>query len=116
MVQKTVHKRRAKAFFDMLKAEHPSIKILSFDCQKNMVLPKIPDQSTYYSRQLYFFNFTVVEGNSKAPLTSRNVFSYCWTEDEFAKDANFISSAVYHQLCNTVFTPKTPNFFYFLHK
>lgn len=106
MIEKTVHKKRAKAFFNMLKTEDPLIKIISFDCQKNMVLPKIPDQSTYYSRQLYFFNFTIVEGNSKSTLTSQNVFSYCWTEDEYAKDSNLISSAVFHRLCNTVFTPE----------
>lgn len=101
MAEKTVHKRRAKAFFSMFKDGNPNIKIISFDCQKNMVLPKIPDQSTYYSRQLYFYNFTVVEGNSKTKLTPQNVFSYCWTEEQFAKDANLISSAVYHRLCHT---------------
>ena len=90
MVEKTVHKRCAKAFFEMLKTEDPSIKIISFDCQKNMPLPKIPDQTTYYARQLYFCNFTVVEGNSKSQLTNQNVFCYCWTEDEYAKDANLI--------------------------
>lgn len=68
MIEKTVHKRRAKAFFDMLKTEDPSI--ISFDCQKNMVLPKIPDQSTYYSRQFFF---TIVEGSSKSSLTRQNI-------------------------------------------
>lgn len=47
MADKTVHKRRAKAFAAMLKAEDSSLKILSFDCQNNMVLPKIPDQSIH---------------------------------------------------------------------
>lgn len=103
MAEKTVHKRRAKEFFNMLKEDNPKIKILSFDCQKNMPLPKIADQITYYSRQLYFYNFTMVEGNSKSPLTEKNVFSYCWTEDEYAKDSNLIVSAVYHRLCNTDF-------------
>lgn len=106
MAEKTVHKRRAQAFFTMLKAEDPSLKILSFDCQKNMALPKIPDQSTYYCRQLYFYNFTIVEGHSKSPLTKENVFSYCWTEDEYAKDANLIVSAVYHRLHNTAYLPE----------
>ncbi|CAG9793048.1 unnamed protein product [Diatraea saccharalis] len=106
MIEKTVHKRRAKAFFDMLKTEDPSTKIISFDCQKNMVLPKIPDQSTFYSRQLYFFNFTIVEGSSRSSLMKQNVFSYCWTEDEYAKYSNLISSAVFHRLCNTEFTPE----------
>ncbi|CAH2101311.1 unnamed protein product [Euphydryas editha] len=106
IAEKTVHKRRANEFFKMLKEDNRKIKIFSFDCQKNMPLPKIPDQSTYYSRQLYFYNFTIVEGNSKSALTKENVFSYCWTEDEFAKDANLIVSSVYHRLCNTDFPPE----------
>lgn len=100
MTSKTVHKRRAKAFFDMLKYENPTVKVMSFDCQKNMPLPKIPDQITYYSRQLYFHNFTIVDGTSKSTLTKENVFSYCWTENDFAKDSNLIASAVY-RLYNT---------------
>ncbi|RVE45582.1 hypothetical protein evm_009779 [Chilo suppressalis] len=47
-----------------------------------------------------------VEANSKSSLTKENVFAYCWTEDEFAKDANLIVSSVYHRLCNTVFPPE----------
>ncbi|CAH0404198.1 unnamed protein product [Chilo suppressalis] len=45
MAEKTVHKRRAKEIFKMLKEDNRKIKILNFDCQKNMPLPKIPDQS-----------------------------------------------------------------------
>lgn len=69
-----------------------------------MPLPKIPDQSTYYSRQIYLYNCTVVEGSSKSKLTKNNVFAYCWTENEFQKGSNEISSAVYHRLMNTDFT------------
>lgn len=90
----------------MLKEDNRKIKILSFDCQKNMPLPKIPDQSTYYSCQLYIYNFTIVEGNFKSALTKENVFSYCLTENKFAKDANLIVSSVYHRLCNTDFSPE----------
>ncbi|CAH0405919.1 unnamed protein product [Chilo suppressalis] len=79
---------------------------LQLKYRKNMPLSKIPDQSSYYSRQLYFYNFTTVEANSKSSLTKENVFAYCWTEDEFAKDANLIVSSVYHRLCNTVFPPE----------
>lgn len=52
------------------------------------------------------FFFTIVEGSSKSSLTRQNIFSYCWTEDEYAKDSNLISSAVFHRLCNTEFTPE----------
>ncbi|PSN57593.1 hypothetical protein C0J52_00508 [Blattella germanica] len=45
-----VHKIKAKASYDILRNEKPNELILSYDCQKNLVLPKIPDQATYYSR------------------------------------------------------------------
>lgn len=104
MVIKRVHKLKAKAFYRLLKENKPKMKILSFDCEKNLALPKLPDQSTYYSRQLYLYNFTIVEGHSKSSLTPDNVFSYCWTENEFQKSSNEIASAVYHRLNNTDFT------------
>lgn len=51
--QYRVHKLRAKCFYDKLKEDDPEMVILSFDCQKNLPLPKVADQSAYYSRQLY---------------------------------------------------------------
>lgn len=103
-VEWRVHKLKAKAFFALVKEEQADLKTLSFDCQKNLPLPKTPDQITYYSRQVYLYNCTVVEGSSKSPLTPENVFAYCWTEDEYAKGANEIASIIYHRLRNTDFT------------
>lgn len=57
--QLVIHKLRANCFYELLQEENQSTIILSFDCQKNLHLPKIPDQATYYSRQLYFYNLTV---------------------------------------------------------
>lgn len=96
--QYRIHKIRAKCFFEKLKEDDPELLILSFDCQKNLPLPKVPDQLAYYSRQLYIYNFTIVEGNSHASLTKDNVFSYIWTEDVAAKGSNEISSCLYHCL------------------
>lgn len=96
--QYLIHKTRAKCFFQLLKDENPEILILSFDCQKNLPMPRVPDQSTYYSRQLYIYNFTIVQGNSKCSLTRENVSSYVWTEDTALKGSNEISSCVYHCL------------------
>lgn len=64
-------------------------------------MPKLPDQSMYYSRQFYLYNFTVVQGSSKAKLSPDNTFASCWTEDTFAKGSNETASAVYHRLCST---------------
>lgn len=77
------------------------VKILSYDCQKNMNLPKVPDQSCYYSRQLFLFNFTIVEGTSKAPLNRSNVFANVWTENTYSKISNTIASAIYNHLNKT---------------
>lgn len=103
MIQLRVHKKRAQAFFNYLKDDSRNIYIFSYDCQKNMPLPKIPDQSTYYSRQFYIYNFTIVSGSLRSPLNKNNTFSYVWTEDQFSKDSNLISSAVYHRLNLTHF-------------
>lgn len=101
MIEKRVHTLRAKAFFSLLKTAEDGVLILSYDCQKNMALPKLPDQSCYYSRQLYLYNFSIVEGTSKSPLTKDNVFANVWTEESFSKDSNTISSSVYNRLNNT---------------
>lgn len=101
MTEKRVHSLRAKAFYEKLNEVMDGLKIMSFDCQKNLPLPKVPDQMAYYSRQLYFFNFTVVEGASSAPLIKERVFTYYCMENEFNKDSNLVASAVTHRLNNT---------------
>lgn len=104
IIAKRVHSLKAKAFYGLVKEERIGLKTFSFDCQKNLPLPKVPDQSTYYSRQVYLYNLTIVEGSSKSKLTRENVYAYCWTEDEFAKGANEIASALYNRLKNTDFS------------
>lgn len=99
--KRQIHKKRAGAFFELLREEDPEIKILSFDCQKNLALPKIPDQEAYYRRQLYLYNFSVVVGNSHSPLNKETCTSYVWTENTHKKGSNEIASCVYHSL-NTV--------------
>lgn len=76
--------------------------IISFDCQKNQVLPRVPDQAAYYSRQLYKYNFTIVIGDSKCKYTKDNVFIYHWDETKHSQGSNEITSAVYHCLSNLV--------------
>lgn len=98
IIEQRVHKIKAKAFFKLLREKKNQMATFSFDCQKNLVLPKVPDQSCYYSRQLYLYNFTIVQGASKNPLNKNTTFSYVWTEDEYAKGANQIVSALYDRL------------------
>lgn len=100
MKKSTLHKRRAKAFFKLLKKSEPNTITLSIDCQKNMAVPTCFDQAAYFSRQISFYNFGVVQGTSKSVLTKENVFLYVWGEYERPKGSNEIASAVYHRLCN----------------
>lgn len=60
LVQKWVHKLRSQAFYSLLQENLEDLLILSFDCQKTQPLPKRPDQSSYYTRQLYLNSFCVV--------------------------------------------------------
>lgn len=107
IITKRVHRLRYKMFYKLLKENKDDLLILSFDCQKNQPLPKLPDQSTYYSRQLYLNNFCVVKGNSKTKLTKDNVTSYVWTENEFGKGSNVIASCLFDSLNSTDMTPYT---------
>ena len=102
MTELRVHKLKSKCFYEYLREKKEFMLTLSFDCQKNQVLPKIPDQIAYYSRQLYMYNFTIVVGSCTNQISKENVFCYAWTENTHAKSANEISSAVFHQLTTQV--------------
>ncbi|CAF4933893.1 unnamed protein product [Pieris macdunnoughi] len=98
MIEKTIHKRKAKKFYQLLNQRQDGMITLSFDCQKNQVLPKLPDQITYYSRQLYIYNFAVVLAVEGKRLNKDTVTLYTWNENEYKKGANEIASGVYHRL------------------
>uniref|UniRef100_A0A1B6LBY1 DUF7869 domain-containing protein n=1 Tax=Graphocephala atropunctata TaxID=36148 RepID=A0A1B6LBY1_9HEMI len=104
MTQLRVHILRGKAFFAKLKVDDPQIITFSFDCQKNLTNPKVPDQAAYYSRQLYTYNLTIVQGSSKAKMTTDNVFTYTWMEHEYKKGSNEVCSAVFDVLSKTDFS------------
>ncbi|CAG9782301.1 unnamed protein product [Diatraea saccharalis] len=98
MIEKRIHRLKYKAFYKIIQNESEHVQTITFDCQKNQDLPKLPDQAAYYSRQFSFYNFSIVLGNSKAKLTKENVRSYYWDETTHAKGSNEIISAVYNFL------------------
>lgn len=100
MTEKRVHVLKAKYFYRLLKERKENIITISFDCQKNQVLPKVSDGMAYYSRQLYIYNFGTVLSTPENRLNRDNVTLYVWTEDEHRKGANEIASGVYHRLNN----------------
>lgn len=97
-MQKQIHKKRAKAFYSLLQEKPEETVTLSFDCQKNLPLPQIPDQEAYYRRQIYLYNFSVVVGSSDDKLNTCNCTSYVWTENVHKKGSNEISSCLFHSL------------------
>ena len=62
------------------------------------MLRKVEDKSTYYSRQLHLFNFTVVRIVPTKKLGNTNVTPYVWTEDERSRGSSEIASAMYGTL------------------
>ncbi|KAK4883911.1 hypothetical protein RN001_000182 [Aquatica leii] len=62
ITEKQVHKMKAQEYFKMLRKVEENVALFSFECQKNQVMPKVPDQEAYYSREFYMYNFTVVQG------------------------------------------------------
>lgn len=73
MAEKRLHILKSKAFYRLLKEVREDMVVFSFDCQKNQVLPKIPDQAAYYSRQLYIYNFAIVKSVPENTLGKENV-------------------------------------------
>lgn len=87
IAQKRLHNLKAKRFYYLLNEQRHGMCTLSFDCQKNQVLPKIADQIAYYSRQLYIYNFAMVLQVPGKLLNKDTVNLYTWTENEFKKGA-----------------------------
>ncbi|VEN40468.1 unnamed protein product [Callosobruchus maculatus] len=104
IIKQRVHTLKAKAFFQFLKESRQTRETFSIDCQKNLCLPKLPDQSAYFSQQYNLYNFTVVNGSSKDKLGKDHVWSYVWTDLDLAKNSSVISSALFDALSKFEFS------------
>lgn len=107
--QKRVHSLRSQAFYRIIgeAKNNPETLSFTFDCMQNQVLPKVPDQSAFYSRQLYFNIIGVVQQTPDGKLLKENSFSYTWTEDLGAKGSSEITNAIYHRITNSSFDGKS---------
>ena len=69
-MQKTHHETKASTFFADLKektklsGEDESVKVLTFDYQQNLPLPKVPSGEAFYKRQLWTYNFCIYSGKT----------------------------------------------------
>lgn len=106
IAQQRLHKIRANCFYALLQETREDLATFSFDCQKNLAVPKLPDQSAYFSMQINFYHLAIVCGSSKAKLNQENVRSYVWTEIDHQRSSNEISSALHHTLLQFNFTEK----------
>nr|CAH7743168.1 unnamed protein product [Callosobruchus chinensis] len=108
-----LHKLKAKAFYKMLKANRKEREVFSMDCQKNLALPKLPDQRAYFSSQYNFYNFSIVNGTANAKLNPETVTAYVWTDLDLPKNSSVIASALFHKLSNHNFSEKIKEIFIF---
>lgn len=96
IIEKRVHKLRAKCFYSLMKTEVPNSKTFCFDLQQQQPLPKTPIQEAFYSRQISLYNFCVM------PVTvdKSRPFLYVWDETEASRGSVEIGSALYDFLCH----------------
>nr|CAI5831169.1 unnamed protein product [Callosobruchus analis] len=98
--QQRLHKLRAKTLYALLQEERDDLVTFSFDCQKNLVLPKFPDQSAYFIMQINFYHLAIVCGSSRIALNSSNVRSFVWTELDFQRSSNQTAFALHFTVRN----------------
>lgn len=108
-----LHKLKAKSFYKILKTNNNEREVFSMDCQKNLALPKLPDQRAYFSSQYNFYNFSIVNGTSNAKLKPDTVTAYVWTDLELPKNSSVIASALFHKLCKHRFSNDIKEIFIF---
>ncbi|KAF2895356.1 hypothetical protein ILUMI_10810, partial [Ignelater luminosus] len=77
-----VHRIRAKQFNLLMKKEDAGTTTFCFDLQQIQNLPKIPIQEAYYSLQIAFYSFCIVDINAKEPIF------YTWNEVQSGRGSN----------------------------
>ncbi|RUS70483.1 hypothetical protein EGW08_021756 [Elysia chlorotica] len=101
-----VHRRRARAFYDLLNDVNNASVTVCFDIMENLVLPKSPIGQTYYSRQLYMYVMGIVRHHGKASSQGKDDVSlYVWCEWDNRKDSNMVASALHHFLTTKMVEP-----------
>lgn len=92
ILKKRVHKKRAKAFYELMKETKENELTICFDLQQVQPLPRSPVQEAFYLRQLSFYALCVVGVEGKNPVF------YSWTEDQSGRGSTEVSSALLHYL------------------
>lgn len=87
-MEKIVHKKRANAFYDLLKANPPNSLTFCFDLQQVQPLPRTPINDAFYSQQISLYVFCCVDSGSKHPTF------FMWSEDQAGRGSKEVGSAL----------------------
>lgn len=96
MAKHTLHKRRAKKFYELLKLESDDSITVAFDMQQNQPLPMVRVSEAFYARQIWLYNLTFIIHEKKQNIN--NTFIYTWTEDQSGRGSNEVASALFNFL------------------
>ncbi|KAJ8880749.1 hypothetical protein PR048_017219 [Dryococelus australis] len=88
-------KKRTGTSYQKLRVKSDSELVLTYDCQKNLIQPKLPDQEEYYKRQMYLFNFTIFEGILNSFQNKNNTYIYKMLT---LKAQTKLASSLHHRL------------------
>nr|CAI5863206.1 unnamed protein product [Callosobruchus analis] len=76
-VTQRIHKIHRNSIYQLLKGQDDvEIVTFSYDCKKNLALPKVPEKTAYFSLQLNFYHVAIVEGRPKGILNPSTIRSY----------------------------------------
>lgn len=92
ITERRIHPVKAKAFYQYTKEEPENTVSYCFDLQQVQPLPKTPIQEAFYARQLSFYSLCVVD------MKAQNPTFYVWSEDQAARGANEVGSALFNHL------------------
>lgn len=91
-LQLSIHQRRAKKFFELLKEQSPDSINCSFDMMQTQPIPKLSVTDVFYSRQVWIYNLTfVISDLNQGP---DNCILYTWNETDSGRGPNEVCSAL----------------------
>lgn len=96
MAKHTLHKRRAKMFYELLKVESEDFMTVAFDMQQNQPLPMVRVSEAFYARQIWLYNLTIIIHEKKQ--NKNNTFIYTWTENQSGRGSNEVASVLHYFL------------------
>lgn len=86
--EKTVHKKRAKAFYDIMKESKDNDITFCFDMQQVQSLPRTPVQQAFYARQLSLYNICITDVDTRKPEF------FMWSEEQAGRGSTEVGSAL----------------------